>query len=226
MIGEKPMTVRAVAEPGAVTSSHLSESNVPQTTPPPKITGEKLFAMGDTAWTELVKGEIVHMAPTGHLHGFVESRCAKVLGIFVDDHRLGRVLSGEVGIYTGRDPDTVRAADVAFISNERMAQVRSRSYLDVAPELIVEVMSPDDRWYAVHEKLTEYLAMGVQVVWIADPGQCRVHVYRSATQVEILTSADELNGGPVLPGFKVAVAELFGVTQPTGEQVKGDENVK
>jgi Uma2 family endonuclease len=173
------------------------------------ITGEELFELGDIGRAELVKGELVRMAPTGHLHGFVELRFGKVLSIFVDERKLGRVLSGEVGLYTGRDPDTVRGADVAFISNERLAQVQSQGYLDVAPELIVEVMSPDDRWYDIDNKLTEYFDIGVQMVWVADPQRRQVRVYRSLTEIEILGVEDMLLGGEVLPGLSVAVAELF-----------------
>jgi len=173
------------------------------------MTGEDLFALGDLGRTELVKGELVRMAPTGHLHGYIEFRFGKVLGIFVDGHQLGRVLGGEVGIYTHRNPDTVRGADVVFISNERLAQVQSHSYLDVAPELIVEIMSPDDRWSDVNDKLTEYFDVGVQIVWVADPHRRQVHVYRSLTEIKILTVDDTLSGGDVLPGFSVSVAELF-----------------
>ena len=173
------------------------------------LTGKELFELGDIGRTELVKGELVRMAPTGHLHGFVELRIGKVLSIFVDERKLGRVLSGEVGLYTGRDPDTVRGADVAFISNERLAQVQSHSYLDVAPELIVEVLSPDDRWYDVNDKLAEYFNIGVRIVWIADPQHRQVRVCRSLTEMEILSVDDTLSGGEALPGFNVVVAELF-----------------
>ncbi len=222
------MPAQRVAAADTLATTDLPENTISQPAPTSRITGEELFAMGEMPWTELVKGKIVHMTPTGHPHGFVEFNFARVIGTFVYQHKLGRVLGGEVGIYTGRDPDTVRAADMAFISNERMAKVRSRTYLDVAPELIVEVMSPDDRWSAVHAKLAEYFRIGVQMVWVADPGQCQVHVYRSPTRVDILTTADELSGEPVLAAFKVAVAELFDGIQLAEEtnQVQGDKNAK
>ncbi len=175
------------------------------------MTGEELFALDDTGRAELVKGKLIRKAPTRHPHGHYEVNFVLSLGAFVRQHKLGRVLSGEVGIYTHRDPDTVRAADVAFISNERLAQVQSQSYLDVAPELIVEIMSPDDRWSQVTEKLEEYFAAGVLVVWVADPRRGRLYVYRSLDEVERLTVEDELSGGDVLPGLAVSVAELFGV---------------
>jgi Uma2 family endonuclease len=175
----------------------------------PLLTGEDLFKMGDIGRTELVKGEIVYMAPTGYAHGYTECAVGKVLSAFAERHHLGRVMVGEVGIYTARDPDTVRGADVVFISHERMAQVKSPSYLDMAPDLIVEILSPEDRWGDLMEKLEEYFAIGVRAVWVADPKTQAVYVYRSLTDVQRFTAADELPGGDVLPGFSVPVKELF-----------------
>lgn len=175
-----------------------------------KMTGEELFALGDIGRAELVKGELIRMAPAGHPHGYIEFNFGRILGNFISEHKLGRILGGEVGIYTTRNPDTVRGADVAFISNERLAQVQSHSYLDVAPELIVEVLSPDDSWSEVNEKLEEYFAVGVKMVWVADPRRQQVYVYHSLTEMERFTTDDTLSGGEVLPDFQVPVAELFG----------------
>ena len=175
------------------------------------VTGEELYHMGDLGRAELVKGEIVRMSPTGFAHGYIETNFSVVLKTFVKQQKAGRVFSGEVGIYTGHNPDTVRAADVAFISTERMAQVKSKSYLDVAPELVVEVMSPDDAWSDLMEKLDEYFTCGVKIVWVADPRTRQVFVYRSVTSVERFTEKDHLSGGDALPGFDVPVVELFAV---------------
>jgi Uma2 family endonuclease len=178
------------------------------------VTGEELFKLGDIGRAELVKGAIVHMSPTGYSHGRVESNVGAILSVFVGQHKLGEVLVGEVGIYTARRPDTVRGADVAYISNERMAQVQSSSYLDVAPELVVEVLSPDDRWGDLVDKLSEYFAVGVQVVWVADPKTQSVYVYRAPSKVQHFSPDDVLSGGEVLPGFSVPVAELFARQSP------------
>jgi Uma2 family endonuclease len=173
------------------------------------ITGEELAALGDIGRTELIKGELVYFMPTGHPHSFYEGNITIALGVFVQKHQLGRVLPGEVGIYTHRQPDTVRGADVAFISHERLAQVRSKSFLDVCPELLVEIMSPDDTWFKLQDKLEEYFAVGAKLIWLVDPRGQRLHVYHSMTEIKILTMQDELTGSEVLPGFRVAVAELF-----------------
>lgn len=189
-----------------MTAEAISEPTAPVKTP---ITGEDLFEMGDIGWVELVKGELKHMSPPGYEHGLIENNFGGILRAFVRQHKLGYVMTGEVGLYTRRNPDTVRGMDVAFISHERMAQVKSGSYLDLAPELIIEVLSPNDLWSEVNDKLNEYFAIGVKLVWIANPKKQEVHVYRSLTDLEILTAQDTLSGGEVLPGFKVVVGELF-----------------
>ena len=173
------------------------------------VTGEELADMGDIGRCELVEGEIIMKSPTGWVHGDRERRVGQYLGAFVDDHKLGRVLVGEVGIYTRRNPDTVRGADVIFISHARLAQVKSRSYLDVASELVVEVMSPDDRWSEVNQKLREYFAIGVMIVWVADPAYQTVSVYRSLTDVRVLHRDDTLTGDDVLPSFELPLAAIF-----------------
>ena len=128
----------------------------------------------------------------------------------VEKHKLGQVFVGEVGIYISRNPDTVRGADAIYISKERLARVKSKSYLDVAPELIVEILSPNDRGGDVNDKWSEYFNIGVQVVWVADPRRRQVFVYDSPTHAECFTDDRELSGGEILPGFKARVSALFG----------------
>jgi Uma2 family endonuclease len=180
---------------------------------PPEVallTGEELAALGDVGPCELVEGRIVSMSPTGDEHGAIELNFGSLLQAFVAKGHLGRVRVGEVGIYTRRAPDTVRAADVLFISNERYAERDdSRAFLDVAPDLIVEILSPDDRWSELTQKLREYFAVGVRLVWVADPAARAVFAYRSLTDVREFTEEDDLPGGDVLPGFSAPVAALF-----------------
>jgi len=173
------------------------------------ITGEELAAMGDIGPCELVEGRIVPMSPVGHEHGRIELNIAAELRAFVRSRNLGQVQVGEVGIYTRRNPDTVRGADVLFISNERYAGQQSPGYLEVAPDLVVEIMSPHDRWTEVTQKLREYFAIGVRLVWVVDPQVRSVYAYRALTDVREFTENDDLPGDDVLPGFSVKVAQLF-----------------
>ena len=173
------------------------------------ITGEELAAMNDIGPCELVKGRIVPMSPTGDEHGAIEINIGAELLTFVRSHKLGKVRVGEVGIYTHRNPDTVRGADVLFISNERYARKKGTGFLDVAPDLVVEILSPNDRWTEVTQKLREYFAIGVRLVWVVDPQSRSVYAYRTLTDVREFSASDDLLGEDVLPGFSVKVAQLF-----------------
>jgi Uma2 family endonuclease len=174
------------------------------------ITGEELARMGDVGRCELVDGRIVPMSPTGCQHGEIEARIAAALSTFVRPKKLGRVLTGEVGLYTRRDPDRVRGADVLFISDATYARrTPGLAYLDVAPEIVVEVLSPEDRAVDVNQKLREYFAIGVAQVWVADPQARAVTVYRTPTDAREFAGAERLTGGDELPGFEMAVASLF-----------------
>lgn len=166
--------------------------------------------MGDLGRCELIDGRIVTMSPTGQEHGGVEVNFGAALKAFVRERGLGHVRVGEVGIYTRRNPDRVRGADALYISNERYAcRQRQRGYLDVAPEIVVEVLSPDDRSSDLRDKIAEYFAIGVRLLWIADPERRRIAVHMDGHLVAELGEGDSLSGDDVLPGFEVAVAELF-----------------
>jgi Uma2 family endonuclease len=173
------------------------------------ITGEELLAMGDIGPCELIDGRIVHMSPTNVEHAIIEFLIGGELAQFVQKRKLGRVIGGEVGIYTRRNPDRIRGADIAFISIERMPAKPPKGFLTTAPELVVEVMSPDDRWQDVNDKIEEYFSIGAQRVWIVEPDNRAVRVYRSATEVQKLGESDTLKGEGPLTGFEMPVARLF-----------------
>jgi Uma2 family endonuclease len=86
---------------------------------------------------------------------------------------------------------------------------KSRGFLDVAPDLIVEIMSPDDRWVDIDEKLSDYFSIGVRLIWVANPSRQVIYAYRSLTDVREFTQKDPLPGDDVLPGFAVTVAHFF-----------------
>lgn len=174
------------------------------------ITGEEFALIPNKDRCELVEGRIVKMSPTGDDHGGYESNFALAIGNFVRAHNLGKMRVGESGVYTRRDPDSVRGMDVAFISNERWAQrKKTGAFLDVPPDLVVEILSPDDAWSDMTDKLREYFTIGVRLVWVADPKKRRVYTYRSLSDVREFNEPDDLPGDDVLPGFSAPVAELF-----------------
>jgi len=173
------------------------------------ITGEELARMADMGRSELIEGRLIMLSPTRRVHGKVEGHFYSAITAFAVRQNLGEVMVGEVGIYTHRNPDTVRGADVLFMSHARLAQLGEAAFLEVAPELVVEVLSPDDRWSEVRQKIREYFAVGVLLVWVADPEERSVHTYRSPTDVSVFTAEDTLRGEEVLPGFSVPVARLF-----------------
>ena len=174
------------------------------------ITGDELFEMGDIGPCDLVDGRIVPMTRTGAEHGAIESQLTTDLAIFVRQRGGGWVLCGEVGVYTKRNPDTVRGADIVVVSKARLPHRPGKRFLEVAPELVVEIMSPDDRWEDVRQKISEYFSIGVERVWIVEPGNRTVVVFTSSTESRQLGVNDDLEGEGPLHGFSIRVGQLFG----------------
>lgn len=159
---------------------------------------------------ELVKGEVRTMPPCGGEHGAVEMNLAASLAQHVRSNRLGVVFGGETGFLLARDPDTVRAPDIAFVRQERVpATGIPRTFWPGPPDLAVEVMSPGDTVFEVEEKVHEWLAAGTAMVWVVNPRRRTVTIYRSPTSATILTANDILDGQDVVPGFNCRVTEVF-----------------
>jgi Uma2 family endonuclease len=173
------------------------------------IAGEELLAMGDIGPCELVDGRIVPMSPTGGRHGIIASRLGFTLSFLVQQHDLGWVLTGEVGIYIRRNPDRIRGADIVFLSRERWPEGSPEGFLEGAPDLIVEIMSPNDRWQAVRQKIAEFFSIGVRWVWIVRPENRAVLVFRSSTDFQLFSPEDIIVGEGTLEGFTLPVASLF-----------------
>lgn len=175
------------------------------------VTAEELERMPQhDAHIELVKGEIVTMPPAGHEHGRVGQWLSWRLAAFVEQHKLGQVYLAETGFILSRHPDTVRAPDAAFVFASRAAQQKRREgFFDGAPDLAVEVVSPEDTVEQVDAKVLDYLQSGTKLVWLVHPRTQTITVYRSLDKVRALTLNDTLDGADVLPGFAVAVQEIF-----------------
>jgi Uma2 family endonuclease len=159
---------------------------------------------------ELVRGKIVMSPPPNRRHGKVCSKADRIIGNFVEEHDLGHVLSNDSGVITERDPDTVRGADVAYYSYERLPKgPLPPAYGPEAPELVIEVKSPSDRGPAILQKVAEYLNAGVLYVTVLDPDAESAVVYGPEGTPRTLGRDDELTFPDVLPGFRVVVGRLF-----------------
>ncbi len=175
------------------------------------ITAEELERMPQNdAHIELVKGEIVEMAPAGHEHGDIAGNIFASLHNFVHQRKLGKVYAAETGFLLSLNPDTVRAPDAAFVSSSRAAQQKRREgFFNGAPDLAVEVMSPEDTVEQVEEKVLDYLRAGTKLIWVVHPKTQTITVYRSLSNIRVLTLDDSLEGEEVLPGFTVPLKEIF-----------------
>ena len=174
------------------------------------ITGEELARMPDHDLCELIDGHIVPMSPTNPEHGRIEANISAALRAFVGTQNLGIVMTGEVGIFTKRHPDRVRGADVVFISHHRYeSRNKSRGFLDVAPELVVEILSPENAHVDMHQKVEEYLKAGVSLVMVVDPDSRTITAHRPGGVINRYAVGDVLRCDDVLADFHFPVAAAF-----------------
>lgn len=173
------------------------------------MTGEELLQHPELERCELVDGRVILLPPTEPTHGGIEGNLYYELRTWARSTGRGKALVGDVGIYLRRKPDTVRAPDVSYISNERYAQYVGSGFLNIAPELAVEVLSPSDRLSEVTEKVGAFLQAGVDRVWVVNPRLKRVSVYRSPTDIQHFHEGETLSDEELLPGFQLDVSEIF-----------------
>jgi len=175
------------------------------------MTAEALLRMPDDGSRyELVKGELSKMAPASHEHGRVTVNVTTPLDQHVRANNLGTVYAAETGFKLRSNPDTVRAPDAAFVSRQRLEQVGEvAGYWPGAPDLVVEVISPSDVYTEVEEKVFDWLEAGARMVVVVNPRKRAVMVYRSLTDIVVLTENDTLDGGDVVPGWRMPVKDIF-----------------
>jgi Uma2 family endonuclease len=177
-----------------------------------RMTADELLGLPDNGKRyELIAGELHEMAPAGGEHGFISGRTVRRLSAFLDQHPEvgGEVFIAEPGYRLARDPDTVRAPDIAYVIESRLEEAWGPGYANMAPDLIVEVVSPSDTAGEVQRKVDEWLAAGSTLVWVLYPATRSVMVYRADGPVSLLHADDTLHGEPVLPGFSCRVGDLF-----------------
>lgn len=175
------------------------------------MTVEELLRMPDDGFRyELIKGELIKMAPAGHEHGGIAINIAVPLGVYVKKHRLGRVFAAETGFILETGPDTVRAPDTAFVCRERLKEGRGvEGYWPGPPDLAVEVISPNDTYREVEEKVFEWLDTGCRAVIAINPRPRTATIYRSRSNIVQLTEKETLTCEEVVPGWSMPVKELF-----------------
>ncbi|HET7229611.1 MAG TPA: Uma2 family endonuclease [Longimicrobium sp.] len=178
---------------------------------PALLTADEFLRMPDGGVRrELVRGEVCEMTPAGSRHGRIGMRIAARLSGFVEAHGLGEVYGPDTGFMLASDPDTVRVPDVSFVTRERATRVGDvEEFWPGAPDLAIEVISPTDRFSEVDEKIEEYFAAGCRMVVIVNPRRRIATVYRSPDDVLLLREDDVLDGGDVVPGWTLPLAEVF-----------------
>ena len=159
--------------------------------------------------TELVRGEVRTRPLAAAEDGHVSMSIGTILTLFIESNRLGAVFMA-TGFILGRNPDTVRAADFAFVAKNRLPKDGiPKKFYPGAPDLAVEVVSPSDTFDEVENKIGEWLAAGTQLVVIVRLAQRIVKLYRSATQTLTLNESDTFTAEELLPGFSCRVSEIF-----------------
>jgi Uma2 family endonuclease len=174
-------------------------------------TAEQLVAMPDDGNRyELVNGVLKMMSPAGSEHGQIAERISRRLGNHVESNHLGATYAAETGFRIGTSPDTVGAPDAAYVSHSRLKSVEPTSgYLALAPDLVVEVVSPSDSSSDVEAKAEQWLNAGTLVVIVADPSNLSLRIYENATQISVLRSGETYSSGSACGNWELSVDDAF-----------------
>lgn len=175
------------------------------------LTAEEYARLPDNGVpTELVRGRVVTMNVPASRHGWLCVRIAKLLANYVDEHELGYVFGNDAGMITQRDPDTVRGPDISFFSYSRIPKGADlEGYAEVAPEVVFEVRSPNDRWPKVLGRVSEFLDAGVLIVYVVDPKKEVVIAFDADQPGRTLRDDDEMTFPEPLSALRIAVRQLF-----------------
>ena len=173
------------------------------------VTADELERMPEEDFRyELVRGRLIRMSPVAPRHGDVTMTIGALLWQHVGARRLGRVWT-EVGFRLSHDPDTVRAPDIAFVRADRLPTPDASGFYRGAPDLAIEVLSPEDPPRDVRDKVRDYFAAGTPMVVVVDPAARRVTVHKPGTTPRLHREGDMLDLDPIVSGFSVSVGSLF-----------------
>lgn len=171
-------------------------------------TAEEVARLPDDGFRyALVKGVPYRMPPPMARHGRLVIVVGSLLHTFIVENGLG-VVYGQSGFILDRDPDILLEPDLAFVQSARVP-ANEDVYPVLAPDLVVEVISPSQTGPSIQEKVALYLAAGVRLVWVLDPARRVVRIHRSIGTEDVRTEQEVLDGEDILPGFQLPVAELF-----------------
>jgi Uma2 family endonuclease len=175
------------------------------------MTAQELLAYTHEPYRqELIAGRLDEMEPPGAEHGRVAMVIGALLYAHVREHGLGTTFAAETGFQLASDPDTVRAPDAAFVRRERADAIGfTDGYWPGAPDVAIEVTSPNDPSSAVEAKALDWLAAGTRAVVVVDPRLRTAMVYRARSDIRILTADELLELADVVPGWSPRVGEFF-----------------
>ncbi len=178
-------------------------------TPPLLQTADDLLGFREPGKTaELVRGMLLVREPPSTAHGRSAAHLLFRIMEHVQQHDLGEVFAQDTGFHIACDPDTVRAPDVAFVTRDRLKQIPERGYAQLAPDWVAEILSHGDRPGEVLEKIGQWLAGGVRLVWVIDPQHHHAMVYRADGSVSMVGPNDDVSGEDVIPGFRCPLREI------------------
>jgi Uma2 family endonuclease len=158
---------------------------------------------------ELEWGEVVEVPRPGERHGFVCANVVRIVGNYAYQRRRGYPCSNDTSLILERDPDTVCGPDLVFYDEVRRYEDLSPGYLDRPPTLAVEVLSPNDKWGKATRRIAQFFARGISVIWLVDPEERSISVYRLNQLPQVFEGDDELTGDPELPGFRCRERKLL-----------------
>ena len=175
------------------------------------LTAEEFFLYpdpNDGTRQELVQGEIIKMPLPGGLHGACCSKASRRIGNFVGDESHGIAVCNNAGFITKRRPDSVRGPDISYWAKDRFREIPV-GYAEIAPDMLVEVLSPSNTWKQIRDKLKEYFEKGVRLVWVIALEDCTLTIYRKPDEGRVLHETATVTGEEVLPGFTCRVSDLL-----------------
>lgn len=162
-------------------------------------------------WHELESGELFVFQPPEELHGTVVLNLTRAMGLWLHDRGSG--VDGyacfDIGIIVARAPDTVLRPSICYFSGGNRFEQVDATLTEACPRLVVEIAGTNDRRSRMRERVRDYLALGVETIWVVEPAREEINILRKSEASRLLASHHTLKGGDVLPGFSIAVADVF-----------------